>query len=456
MQIFIKHTPLVVILLFSVIFMKVSIIGLGYVGCTTAACLSYNGIDVVGVDIHQKKVDLINSGSGTFKEDLIHELIRTAVNNKHLRATIDEKEAILHSDVTFICVGTPSKPDGNVDLGALENTCVSVGSVLRLKNGFHTVVIRSTVPPGTTEKVLIPVLENTSKKKAFEDFDVCVNPEFMREGTSVHDFSYPSRTVIGAKTNKSVELLKKIYRNVKAPFVVTDIKTAEFIKYADNSFHALKVAYANEIASLCKTLNVNTKQVFDVFLMDKKLNISEAYLRPGPPFGGSCLPKEVRALQRLANNKEKYALLNSILPSNEQRKKEILDMVVAQKKLNVGVLGVSFKSGTDDTRESPTLEIIKNLQKSGHTLHLYDQNLKQGEILPLNEAYLTKQFPGLFDHFCSSLQEVAEKSELVLITNSDPVYLDIVPYLTEKHVVIDYHALLDGKTPPGITVVNLW
>ena len=316
MQIFIKHTPLVVILLFSVIFMKVSIIGLGYVGCTTAACLSYNGIDVVGVDIHQKKVDLINSGSGTFKEDLIHELIRTAVNNKHLRATIDEKEAILHSDVTFICVGTPSKPDGNVDLGALENTCVSVGSVLRLKNGFHTVVIRSTVPPGTTEKVLIPVLENTSKKKAFEDFDVCVNPEFMREGTSVHDFSYPSRTVIGAKTNKSVELLKKIYRNVKAPFVVTDIKTAEFIKYADNSFHALKVAYANEIASLCKTLNVNTKQVFDVFLMDKKLNISEAYLRPGPPFGGSCLPKEVRALQRLANNKEKYALLNSILPIN--------------------------------------------------------------------------------------------------------------------------------------------
>jgi GDP-mannose 6-dehydrogenase len=436
--------------------MRIVVFGLGYVGCTTAACLAYREHSVIGVDIHQEKVDLIQSGKGTFKEEFVHELVHSAVNAGHLTATINHEQALQQADVVFLCIGTPSDKDGKADLTALQRVCSTIGTYLNKHNTFLTLVVRSTVPPGTTEDVLIPLLEKTSGKRAFIDFDVCVNPEFMREGTSVEDFNHPSRTIVGAKTREAAENLRKAYRHVKAPFVHTDIKTAEFIKYVDNSFHALKVAYANEIASICKKLSLNTKQVFDLFLMDKKLNVSEAYLKPGLPFGGSCLPKDLRALQSFVKEKNNYPLLQSILPSNNVRKQEILELIRSHGKKRIGILGVSFKEGTDDLRESQMLGILQVLYKSGYELYIYDSNIKKETILPLNLHYVQSLFPELFSCMRNSLEEVAEKSEVIVIANNSPYFADILPHLTKDHIVLDFHNLLKDETDMNGTIVNPW
>src|SRR3989344_4546695 len=351
--------------------MQVAVLGLGYVGCITAAYLAYKGINVIGIDVHQEKVDLINSGKGTFKEDLVHELVSSAVSKGTLRATTNQSRALIESDVIFICVGTPSSQDGSQDLAALKICCAQVGDAIKNSTKFYTVVIRSTIPPGTIETKLIPILESSSGKKAFADFDICMNPEFMREGISVYDFIHPTRLVIGAKTNVSINVLKKIYRDVNAPLKVTDIKTAEFIKYVDNSFHALKVAYANEIASMCKDF------------------------------------------------------------------------------------GIDFKENTDDLRESPMLEIVKRLKDKGYNLIIYDANLSEKSTLPLNKIFIEQNFPTMFSHFCNNISELAKKSELIIIANRDPVYLDILDYLRDQHIILDCHGVVEAHEHKDRTT-TLW
>ncbi|MCJ7646138.1 nucleotide sugar dehydrogenase, partial [bacterium] len=276
--------------------MRISVFGLGYVGCVSAACLARDGHKVMGVDINQNKVDIINSGRSPVVEKDIDEIIKEVVKSQKLIATTDVKEAVGNSEISMICVGTPSNDNGSLDLKYVKRVCVEIGTGLREKDEYHVVVVRSTMLPSSVEEELIPILEKTSGKKAGVDFGVCMNPEFMREGSSVYDFYHPPMTVIGELDKRSGGIVEEIYANIDAPVVRTAIRVAEMIKYVSNAFHGLKVCFANEIGNICKKLGIDSHEVMEIFCMDKKLSLSPYYLKPGFAFGGSCLPKDLRAL----------------------------------------------------------------------------------------------------------------------------------------------------------------
>ncbi|MDO9069801.1 MAG: UDP-glucose/GDP-mannose dehydrogenase family protein [Deltaproteobacteria bacterium] len=418
--------------------MKISIFGMGYVGAVSAGCLAGEGHEIVGVDPVQTKVDLINQGQTPIIEKDIGQLIRTGIENGRLRATTSAEEAVHATDISFVCVGTPSQLNGNLDLKYIRRVCEKIGNAIQSKARRHVVVIRSTILPGTMRDVVIPVLEESSGLKAGKDFGVCNNPEFLREGTAVYDFHNPPKTVIGETDKDSGNLLASIYAKLDAPMIRTDVETAEMVKYVDNCWHALKVGFANEVGNICKSIGADGHKVMDIFCQDTKLNLSPYYMKPGFSFGGSCLPKDLRALTYKAKSLDlDLPILNSILPSNTLQTERGLKMVMAQKGRKVGVLGFSFKAGTDDLRESPIVEMIERLLGKGYDIKLYDKNVNLASLVGANRDFILNVIPHISKMMVETIDEVLEHAETIIIGNGSTEFHDILSRISNKQVVID-------------------
>jgi len=424
--------------------MRVSIFGLGYVGTVSAGCLAKDGHEVVGVDPASAKVELINRGQTPIIESDIGEIIERTVKDKRLRATTDIAAAFNNSDLSIICVGTPSLANGGLDLGYVQRVCEQIGEQLRNKKTFHIVVVRSTMLPGSMRGVVIPTLEKFSGKTAGKDFGVCINPEFLREGTAVFDFYHPPKTVIGEIDTRSGDTMAQIYAHLDALLIRTSIETAEMVKYTDNVWHALKVGFANEIGNICKALGIDGHKVMDIFCHDTKLNLSPYYLKPGFAFGGSCLPKDVRALAYKARSLDlDLPILNAILPSNERQIERGLRMILDKGSKRIGILGFSFKAGTDDLRESPMVEVIERLLGKGHELRIYDRNVKLAGLVGANREYILHRIPHISRLMVESIDDVLGFAETIVIGNGDKEFRAVPGRLRDGQSVIDLVRVTD-------------
>jgi GDP-mannose 6-dehydrogenase len=418
--------------------MRVSVFGLGYVGCVSAASFAADGHDVIGVDVHSVKVDAINQGRSPIVEKGLEELIAEAVRRGSLRATTSAAEAVAASDVSLICVGTPSRRNGSLDLGYLARVCEEIGASLKGKEEYHVVVVRSTVLPGTAYDVVIPTLEEHSGKKPGEGFGVAVNPEFLREGTALHDFRRPPMTLVGVDHAADAALTVGLYDRVDAPLVNTSIRTAEMIKYASNTWHALKVCFANEIGNLCKRLGVDSHDVMEIFCQDTKLNLGSYYLRPGFAFGGSCLPKDVRAIQYRAKEVDlDLPVIQAILGSNQLQIRHALDLIVESGRKRVGLLGFSFKAGTDDLRESPMVILAEQLLGKGYSLSIYDRNVSLARLVGANKDYIERQIPHLSSLLCETMDEAIAHSDVVVVGNRAPEFGEALTRTRPDQMIID-------------------
>ncbi len=427
--------------------MKLSIFGLGYVGCVSAACFAKEGHEVVGVDVNRTKVDIINEGKSPIVEEGIAELMAEVVTAGRLRATTNSAEGIAASDVSLVCVGTPSHANGSLDLTYIKRVCEEIGAALEAKSARHTIVIRSTMLPGTIEGVVIPTLEAHSGKKAGRDFGVCINPEFLREGSSIKDFYAPPFTLIGADEEEVATSVRQLYTGVDAPLYVTGIRAAEMVKYTCNCFHALKVSFANEIGNICKGLGIDSHEVMDVFCKDTKLNLSPYYLKPGFAFGGSCLPKDLRAINYKAKELDVDApLLQAILPSNRMQIEHAVEMVLRAKSKRVGVLGFSFKAGTDDLRESPMVTLIETLIGKGFQLSIYDRDVSLARLFGANKEYIEREIPHISQLMRASVDEVLEASDIVIIGNKSEEFRQVEAKMREGQSLIDLVRLFDKRT----------
>ncbi|MGH7392612.1 MAG: nucleotide sugar dehydrogenase [Candidatus Rokuibacteriota bacterium] len=396
--------------------MKVSVFGLGYVGCVTAACLADLGHDVWGVDVSPDKVEMINAGKSPIVEARVGDLIGAARAGGRLRATADAAEAVRATNVSLVCVGTPSQANGNCDRTALANANRQIGAALATKPAPHCVAFRSTLMPGTVRAMLIPDLERASGKQAHRDFDVCVNPEFLREGTAVADFYDPPFVVIG-EHGTGGEALARMYDGVRARVDRTTYEVAEVLKYACNAFHAIKVSFANEMGALCKGLGIDSHRVMELFVKDQKLNISPAYLKPGFAFGGSCLPKDLRALLYAARQHDlTLPLLGAVLESNRVHLERTLQWILATGLKRVGLVGLSFKAGTDDLRESPSVALIETLIGKGFQVKIYDADVFLARIFGANKRFIESEIPHISSLMCSDLDEVIRESDLLVVS----------------------------------------
>src|SRR6266496_1814366 len=424
--------------------MKLSVFGIGYVGCVSAACFEKEGHDVTGVDVNPTKVEIINSGNSPIIEPGIVELVQEAVASRRLRATTSAVEAVNNSEVSLVCVGTPSNTNGSLDLRYCTRVCEEIGAALRTKEERHLVVIRSTMLPGTIENVVLPTLEKTSGKTGGSDFGVCINPEFLREGSSLKDFYAPPFTLIGADDDQTVATVRALYANIDAPLFQTDVKTAEMIKYVCNTFHALKVSFANEVGNICKALTIDSHAVMEIFCQDTKLNLSPYYLKPGFAFGGSCLPKDLRAINYKAKELDvEVPLLSAILPSNRLQIERAVEMVVTTEKKRVGVLGFSFKAGTDDLRESPMVVLIETLIGKGYKVSLYDRDVSLARLFGANKEYIEREIPHISQLMCSTIDEVLESSEVIIIGNKAEEFRQAAAKLRTGTTLIDLVRLFD-------------
>jgi GDP-mannose 6-dehydrogenase len=418
--------------------MNVSVFGLGYVGSVSAASFAADGHTVVGVDVNPDKVASLNDGRSPIVEKGLDELIRDNTTNGRLRATTSTKEAIAATDLSLICVGTPSRRNGSLDLTYLERVCEQTGDALKDKASYHVVVVRSTVLPGTTHGVVIPALERASGKKYGTGFGVTVNPEFLREGTAIKDFRQPPMTLIGHNYASDAQPTEALYSQVSAPVITTSIRTAEMIKYASNTWHALKVCFANEVGNLCKRLEIDSHEVMDIFCRDEKLNLSSYYMKPGFAFGGSCLPKDVRAMQYRAKEVDlDMPVIQSILGSNEMQIRHAIDMVVETGRKRIGLLGFSFKAGTDDLRESPIVILAEALLGKGYSLCIYDRNVSIARLVGANKEYINQQIPHLSSLLTDSIDEVLEKSEVIVVGNGSPEFAEALRRTRPDQMVID-------------------
>jgi GDP-mannose 6-dehydrogenase len=419
--------------------LKVSIFGLGYVGTVCAGCLAKEGHEIIGVDPVRVKVQLVNAGKSPIIEADIEEIIADAVESGRLRATDDSLQAILDTDVSFVCVGTPSQINGNLDLTHVRHVCEQLGQGLKDKTSRHTVVIRSTILPGTMRRMVIPVLEENSGKKAGKDFGVCNNPEFLREGSAVMDFASPCKTVIGELDGASGDALAELYAKLDAPLIRTDIETAEMIKYIDNSWHALKIGFANEIGNLCKSFSIDAHRAMAIFCEDKKLNISSAYLKPGFAFGGSCLPKDLRALAYSAKLHDlELPILNAILPSNELQVARGLQLIMEQGHKRIGILGFSFKEGTDDLRESPMIEIIERLAGKGYDVRIYDKNVQVARLVGANRDFILNRIPHISRLMVDNMEAVLQHAETIVIGNKSTEFESVPQSLHTGQCLVDF------------------
>jgi len=418
--------------------MRISIFGMGYVGVISAGSLTREGHVVIGVDPVQTKVDMINKGRSPIIEKDVEELISKAVAEGLLKATTNTSDAVNETEISIVCVGTPSQLNGNLELKYIRRVCEKIGSSLKDKIERHVVVIRSTVLPGTMQAEVIPILEKYSGKRAGIDFGVCSNPEFMREGSAVYDYLHPPKTVIGETDKVSGDLLSSLYKKIDAPLIRTDIETAEMIKYTDNAWHALKVVFANEIGNICKAMGIDGRRMMEIFCQDTKLNISPYYLKPGFAFGGSCLPKDVRALTYKARTLDlSLPILNAILPSNELQVERGIQMVMEKGKKKVGVLGFSFKAGTDDLRESPVVELIERLLGKGYDIRIYDRNVKLASLIGANRDYIHNIIPHIHKMMVNGPEEILVHSETIVIGNNNPEFRQILKRINGKQTVID-------------------
>ena len=429
--------------------MKLSIFGIGYVGCVSAACFANEGHDVLGVDVNSTKVEIINDGRSPIVEPGVGELIAKTVQAGKLRATSDTTQAVHATDVSLICVGTPSNANGSLDLRYVSRVCEEIGAALKTKSDPHVVVIRSTMLPGTIQNTVIPLLEEYAGKRAGADLGVCINPEFLREGTSLKDFYAPPFTLIGADDVNSAEIVKGLYQNVSAPLYVTELKTAEMIKYVCNCFHGLKVSFANEIGNICKELGVDSHAVMDVFCQDTKLNLSPYYLKPGFAFGGSCLPKDLRAMNYKAKELDvEVPVLSSILPSNRLQVERAVQMVMKTGRKKVGVLGFSFKAGTDDLRESPMVTLIETLIGKGFQLSIYDRDVSLARLFGANKEYIEREIPHISQLMRDEISNVVSESEVIVIGNRSAEFGSIVSTLRDDQIVVDLVRLFESKDEP--------
>lgn len=430
--------------------MDISIFGLGYVGAVSAGCLAQDGHKVVGVDPNATKVDLINAGQSPIIEQDMPDLIAQGVQSERLWATVDAAEAVTTTDMSLVCVGTPSNGNGSLDLRYVGQVCEEIGRAIAGKDRFHVVVIRSTMLPGSMRDIVVPTLERFSGKRAGVDFGVCNNPEFLREGTAVKDYYHPPKIVIGETDARSGDRMVEIYRHLDAPLVRTDIETAEMVKYVDNVWHALKVGFANEIGNLCKTVGLDGHRVMDIFCKDTKLNLSPYYLKPGFAFGGSCLPKDVRALTYKGRRMDlDLPILNAILPSNSRQLERGIDMVLNKGCRKVGVLGMSFKAGTDDLRESPMVSLIETLIGKGCDIRIYDRNVRLARLTGANRDYIMNHIPHISRLLVDDIDAVLAHGEVLVVGNGDPEFAAIGPKLTGRHTVVDLARVGDGFNDNG-------
>jgi len=402
----------------------------------TAACLAKAGHAVVGVDVNAEKVAMINSATSPIVEPGLPELLREVVGAGRLRATTSSDQAVAESDLSLICVGTPSRSNGRIDVDAVVRTGQSIGQAVRKHAEPHTVVLRSTVLPGTAEQYLVPALLAGAGGRAATR--VAVNPEFMREGSSLNDFSRPPLTLVGCGDPATASLLRLLYESVQAPFVHTSIRTAEMVKYAANAFHALKVCFANEVADVCAALGADGAEVMRVFAMDRKLNVSEAYLRPGFAFGGSCLPKDLRALLYAARAADvSVPLLASVLPSNEGQVRRGVDAVLASRRQRIGVVGLSFKAGTDDLRESPMVALVETLIGKGCDVRILDRNVSMARLVGANRRYIEEEIPHIASLMCASAEALLAHAEVIVIGNACEDATEVLAAARPEHLTVD-------------------
>ena len=417
--------------------MNISIFGMGYVGLVTAACLAKQGHHIIGVDVNASKVELINAGQSPLLETSLEELVRAAVSAGLLRATHSPVEAVINSELSLVCVGTPTLKSGRLDVSGIQKVALELGRALRHKDSFHTIAIRSTILPGTTEDYILPILEEESAKRVDRDFALCYNPEFMREGTSVRDFYTPPFTVIGACDVSQAEQLGRIYKFTEGRIIYTTIRVAEMLKYVCNAFHALKIAFANEIGTLAQAVGIDPYALMDIFLADTKLNISPVYLRPGFAFGGSCLPKDLRAVLYCSKQHDlQLPLLNSILLSNDAHLNRALDLVLSTNKMRIAVLGLSFKAGTDDLRESGIVTLVKALLGEGRIVNIFDPQVEVSTLLGTNREFVEKTIPHIRALLRTSLDDAIKDTDVVLVSRGGDEFGDLSRYLTSEQIVI--------------------
>ena len=428
----------------------ISVFGLGYVGCVSAACFAKEGHAVTGVDVNPAKVDMINAGKATIVEMGIGELVAEMVQSGRLVATSDVAKAVRDTAISLVCVGTPSRANGSLDLTYVERVSEQIGEAIRSKGTRHTVVIRSTVLPGTIHDVVVPGLERTSGKQAGRDFGVCGNPEFLREGTSIRDFYDPPFTLVGADDPETGKVVAALYQGIEAPVHVIPVRTAEMVKYSCNCFHGLKVAFANEIGNICKATGVDSHEVMRIFCEDRKLNISPYYLRPGFAFGGSCLPKDLRATVYNARAHDvPVPVLEATLESNRLQIEKAFGMVMATGKRRVGVLGLSFKAGTDDLRESPMVSLIERLIGKGVQLAIYDPYVTSSRLMGANREYIEREIPHIWELMRGSTKEVLDTSDAVIIGNSAGEFREIQGHLRPDQPVVDLVRAFGSRVSDG-------
>jgi GDP-mannose 6-dehydrogenase len=427
--------------------MRVSVFGLGYVGSVSAASFAADGHDVVGVDVNPAKVESVNAGRSPIVEPGLDDLMRSVHHEGRLRATTSTHDAVHATDISLLCVGTPSRRNGSLDLNYLERVCEQIGDALQDRAAYYVVVVRSTVLPGTTHEVVIPALERRSGKRYGEGFGVSVNPEFLREGTALKDFRQPPLTLVGHNHAADASGTTALYGRVDAPVVTTSIRVAEMMKYTSNAWHALKVCFANEIGNLCKQLDVDSHDVMSIFCQDDKLNLSPYYLKPGFAFGGSCLPKDVRALQYRAKEVDvKLPVIESILDSNRRQIDHAIELVTESGRKRVGLLGFSFKAGTDDLRESPIVILAEALLGKGYQLRIYDRNVSIARLVGSNKEYIEHQIPHLSSLLCDAIDEVLEGSDVIVVGNGAPEFTDALTRCRADQTVIDLVRLPVDRT----------
>ncbi len=417
--------------------MKISIFGLGYVGCVSMGCLAEMGNNVIGVDKSLLKVELINSGKSTIIEKDIDNLIFKYWSKGYISATMDVDFAVNESAVSIICVGTPALENGELNLEYIYNCAKEIGLALKNKNDFHTIVIRSTVVPGTNKKVG-NIIASVSGKKINEDFGVVSNPEFLREGSAVNDFFNPPLTILGSASVEAIMIMKEIYKNIPAEIIETDVNVAEIIKYVNNSFHALKITFANEVGNICKRMEIDSHKVMELFCKDKKLNISDYYFKPGFAYGGSCLPKDLGAMVALAKEyKLESYVLSSINLSNEYQKCIAYNFIKETSKKIIGIIGISFKPGTDDIRYSPMIDILKWLIQDNYSVLIYDENVRTSLLMGANKEYINQIIPNLNEILVSSLEELFVKSEVIVISQNNDKLINLIEKYPDK-IIIDF------------------
>lgn len=418
--------------------MRIAVFGLGYVGCISAASFAKEGNQIIGVDVSQDKVDIINAGKSPIVEPGLEEGIASAVASGALRATTSCEEAIANTDISLVCVGTPSARNGSVKLDYIYRVAEQIGDALKNVDHYHVFVIRSTVLPGTHERC-VKIIAEQSGKKPGEGFGVCSNPEFLREGSALKDFYSPPYTIIGEMDERSGDYLAEIYKPIDAPLIRTEVKVAETVKYANNVWHAVKVAFGNEMGTLCKREGIDSHKLMEIFCMDTKLNLSPYYLKPGFAFGGSCLPKDVRAITYRAKDRDlDLPLLNSVMESNEVHVERSAQLVMDQGKKKIGILGLSFKANTDDLRESPMVDVVETLIGKGYDIKIYDRNVQLAKLFGANKEYINDKIPHISGLMVDSMEEVLNHAEVVVIGNNSKEFDEKLESHKGEFKIVDF------------------